>query len=276
MMRRDPFPGPAVYRVDDLEAVGPAGPLRLRVYRPNALHDLPAVVYYHGGGFSLGDLDTHDRICRLLASRAQALVVSVDYRLAPEHPFPAAVDDAYAALRWVHGHANGLDADPGRLTVAGDSAGGNLAAVAAIRARDEGGVPLVFQLLIYPVTDLSSFATRSHEDLKEGFLLSRTFAEAMRRAYVPLPEDRRRPYASPLLAPDLQGLPPALIITAQFDPLRDEGEAYGRRLAAAGVKVATIRYNGVTHGFFGVGVLRKGRQAVDDAASALKEAFVTR
>ncbi len=270
---RDPTRPLVLARVGDLEIPGPAGPLRLRSYHPAVQPRLPVVVFYHGGGFALGDLETHDRICRRLADASRAIVLSVDYRLAPEHPFPAAVDDAYAALTWVYDHAAELDGDPERIAVAGDSAGGNLAAVTALRARDEGGPALVFQVLIYPVTNLADFDTASHDAFSEGYVLSRPFMELNRRRYLPLEDDRRHPYASPLFAEDVSHLPPALIITAQFDPLRDEGEAYGHRLQAAGVPVTISRYDGVVHGFFGVSIFRKGRRAVEDAGRALALAF---
>jgi acetyl esterase len=270
---RDPTNPVELPRVEDLAIPGPAGKIELRSYVPTADRSLPVVVYYHGGGFALGDLDTHDRICRRLARASGAIVVAVDYRLAPEHPFPAAVDDAFTALGWVHDHAAELGGDPSRLAVAGDSAGGNLAAVMTLRARDEGSPPLVFQLLVYPATNLADFDTASHEAFREGYLLSRSFMVLNRGRYLPSEEQRRDPYASPLFDDDLSGLPPALIITAQFDPLRDEGEAYGHRLQAAGVTVTISRYEGVVHGFFGVSAFRKGRRAVDDAGRVLARAF---
>lgn len=273
MYERDPTAPVELPSVKDLEISGPAGTIPLRVYAPTVGGTLPVVVYYHGGGFTLGDLDTHDRICRRLARASGAIVISVDYRLAPEHPFPAAVEDAFTALSWVHDHAAELGGDPERLAVAGDSAGGNLAAVTALRARDEGTPPLVFQLLVYPPTNLAEFDTASHETFREGFGLSRRFMELNRSRYVPDEEERRDPLVSPLLARDLSGLPPTLIITAQFDPNRDEGEAYGHRLQAAGVPVTISRYEGVIHGFFGVSVVRKGRRAVEDAGRALALAF---
>ena len=273
MVARDPAKPIELQNVDDLSMPGPGGAIRLRRYALTAGRALPVVVFYHGGGFALGDLETHDRICRRLARASGAIVLSVDYRLAPEHPFPAAPDDAFAALTWAHDNAEDLGGDPGRLAVAGDSAGANLAAVTALRARDEGFPPLVFQLLVYPVTNLADLDTASHEAFREGYLLSRPFIELNRRRYVPLEEQRHNPYASPLFADEVSDLPPALIITAQFDPLRDEGEAYGHRLQAAGVPVTISRYDGVVHGFFGVSVIRKGRRAVEDAGLALARAF---
>jgi acetyl esterase len=273
MYERDPTVPVELPRVDDLVIPGPAGEIRLRRYVPEVDRTLPVVVYLHGGGFTLGDLDTHDRICRRLARASGALVLSVDYRLAPEHPFPAAVDDSFAALTWVYDHAAELGGDPERIAVAGDSAGGNLAAVTALRARDQGGPPLVFQVLVYPVTNQAEFDTASHDAFSEGYVLSRPFMELNRRRYLPEERDRRHPYASPLFAEDVSHLPPALVITAQFDPLRDEGEAYGRRLQAAGVPVTISRYEGVVHGFFGVSVFRKGRRAVEDAGRALARVF---
>lgn len=258
-----------VARVEDLEIPGPAGAIPARAYVPlSDAQALPVVVYYHGGGFVLGGLDSHDGTCRSLANTSGALVVSVDYRLAPEHPFPAAVDDAWASLEWLAGHAAELGGDPDRLAVAGDSAGGNLAAVVALLARDAGAPSLRGQLLVYPVTD----ATMSHPSIEEnasGYFLTRADMEWFFGHYAPeRPDDWR---LSPLAAPDLSGLAPALVLTAEYDPLRDEGEAYARRLADAGVPVELIRKDGLIHGFFGmVADVDEARDAMERAGAALR------
>lgn len=275
VMRRwwgNPQPLP---RVEDRRIPGPDGEVPIRIYWPSRADRQPILVFYHGGGFRLGDLDTYDPICRDLAARSGAIVVSVGYRLAPEHVYPSALVDSYAALEWVHAHAADLGGDPTRLAVGGDSAGGNLAAAVALKARDLAGPPLVFQLLIYPVLNFAEMETESHELFAEGYLIGGAAHEFTRDTYLPNPADRRRPYASPLLADDLAGLPPALVITAQFDPLRDEGEMYARALAAAGVSARATRYEGVTHAFLyaPVRMSRKTDSALDEAAAALRAAF---
>jgi len=209
-------------------------------------------------------------VCRAIARRAGAVVTSVDYRLAPEHPFPAAVADCYAATQWVAANAETLEIVPGRLAVAGDSAGGNLAAVISRKCRDAGGPALALQALVYPVTNLDSFDTASYAEFAEGYYLTRSEMEWFRRCYLARPEDGRSPDASPLLAADLRGLPPALVITAECDPLRDEGEAYARRLSQAGVPVTCSRYNGMIHPFFSLGaVISQGTRAIEQVAAAV-------
>ena len=245
-----------------------------RVYRPAGTGPFPVVMMFHGGGWVIGDLDTADCQSREICRGAGALVISVDYRLAPEHRFPAATEDCYSATRWAVDHAGDYDGDPGSLAVAGDSAGGNLAAVVAQMARDRRGPTIAFQLLIYPVTDGVNFDTPSYRDNADGYLLT---AEAMHwfwDHYAPSPDDRRNPYASPLLASDLSGLPPALVMTAQYDPLRDEGEAYANALAKAGVDAKSIRYDGFIHGFFAhTRTIHDTRAAMADACSALRAAL---
>jgi len=258
-------PGPDLDEARNESADG----VPVRVYRPTADRPLPAIVYFHGGGFVIGDLATHDATCRDLALRTGMVVVSVDYRLAPEHVFPAAADDASTATRWVHDHAGELGVDPARIAVAGDSAGGNLAAVATLDARERGGPPLAFQLLIYPCLD-ATMTQPSIDENAEGYLLQRDsmqwfYGHYAREADV---KDQR---LSPLHAADLAGLPPALVITAEFDPLRDEGEAYGERLRDGGVPVTVSRYDGMIHGFFGMtAVLDAARAAMDEAVAALR------
>jgi len=269
-----PFPAEPVADVAEREIPGPAGPVPVRIYTPEGEEPRPAVVFFHGGGWVIGNLDTHDGTARKLANAAGAVVVSVDYRLAPEHPYPAAAEDCYAATRWVaeHGAAE-LGVAPGRLAVAGDSAGGNLAAVVSLMARDRGGPALAFQLLVYPVTD-PDFERASYRENAEGYLLTRDVMEWFWDQYVPEAERRHDPYAAPLRAPDLSGLPPALVVTAEYDPLRDEGEAYARRLEEAGVRVRCRRYPGMIHGFLSFAdVVDQGKEAVAEAGTALRAAF---
>ncbi|MFI6319053.1 alpha/beta hydrolase [Nonomuraea sp. NPDC050556] len=262
-----PFPeAEPVGRIEDRTA----GDIPIRVYWPVEQGPLPVVVYFHGGGFTLCDLDTHDGVCRDLCRGAEAIVISVDYRLAPEHPYPAGPDDAYAATIWAHEHAAELGGDPSRLAVAGDSAGGNLAAVTALRARDLGGPPIGFQLLIYPATD-AAMDTPSHKENAEGYFLTAAHMRWYWDQYQPSPERRAEPYSSPLHA-DLRGLPPALVLTAEYDPLRDEGEAYAVRLAEAGVPVRSVRYDGMFHGFWGMGAfLPAAQEAMDRATEGLRD-----
>jgi acetyl esterase len=245
----------------------------IRSYRPAAQETLPALVYFHGGGWTIGDLDTHDVLCRSLAVGARCAVFSVDYRLAPESPFPAAVDDCFSAVRYVAKHAEQLKIHKSMIAVGGDSAGGNLAAVVALQARDAGGPPLVFQLLVYPATD-QRCATPSHQKNARGYLLEREGIEFFRRCYLPDPAAFTDWRASPLLAKSHVDLPPALVVTAGYDPLLDEGRAYAERLKAAGVKVEYREYSDMVHGFllFG-GVLDTANAALAECCRALREIF---
>lgn len=252
---------------------GPAGEIPVRVYTPAGSGPFPALVFFHGGGWVICDLDTHDGLCRSLCNGAGCVVVSVDYRLAPEHKFPAAPQDCYAATQWVAGHAAEINAIPGKLAIGGDSAGGNLTAVVAQMARDQGGPRLDFQLLIYPATDFA-FDGPSIRENAEGYFLTRDDMIWFTNHYLNSDEDKKNPLASPLLAVDLRGLPPALVITGEYDPLRDEGEAYGRRLKEAGVPVTLSRYDGVIHGFLSIEPLTdKGKRAKEECAQALRAAF---
>ncbi len=264
----------AVAVVYDRTIPGPDGDVPVRVYRPVEGGDpLPVVVYFHGGGWVICDLDTHDGTCRALANGVNAVVVSVDYRLAPEHKFPAAAEDAYEVTSWVAAHADELGVEPSRLAVAGDSAGGNLAAVVALMARDRGGPAITFQLLVYPVTN-HSFDTDSYRENADGYFLHRASMEWYWRQYLADERDGANPFASPLRVEDARGLPPGMVITAEFDPLRDEGEAYGRKLAEAGVPFDVRRYDGVFHGFFSmVAFLDGAKQATADAHAALRDAL---
>ena len=269
--------GEAVARVENRTVPGPRGEIPVRVYTPAGSAPFPVLVYFHGGGWVIGSLETHDGICRHLANAAGAVVVSVDYRLAPEHPFPASGEDAYAATRWVAANAAALGGDPRRIAVGGDSAGGNLAAVVSLMARDRGVPPLVFQLLVYPVTDAPSANTASYRENAEGYFLTAKTMHWFWNHYCGKSPDLSDPYLCPLRARDLKHLPPALVVTAEFDPLRDEGEAYAARLREAGSQAHVKRYAGMIHGFFGMGpLLTKAREATKDAAEALRAAFSAR
>ena len=249
------------------------GAVAVRAYRPVLKQTLPALVFFHGGGWTIGDLDTHDVVCRQLAAGARCAVFSVDYRLAPEHPFPAAVDDCYLATRFVHRNAGMLGVDPNRIAVGGDSAGGNLAAVVALMARDRSEIPLACQLLIYPATD-QRCEFPSHERNGEGYLLTKDGIRFFRSGYLPNVKDRTDWRASPLLAPSHANLPPALVITAGYDPLVDEGRAYAERLRAAGVEVDYREYADMVHGFvlFG-GVVDAANTAIAQCCDRLRAAF---
>jgi acetyl esterase len=267
-------PSPEVVAsVVDTTMPGPGDELPLRIYTPE--HDAPLgiAVFFHGSGFVICDLDTHDHECRVLANRAGVIVVSVDYRLAPEHKFPAAVDDGLAALRWVAEHAKDLGGDPARIALVGDSAGGDIAAVVAQLARDAGGPPVIFQLLVYPVTDLRT-ESQSFIDNASGYGLS---AEAMRwyvEQYVRTTADILDPRGSPLLAPSLAGLPPAFVAVCEYDPLRDEGKQYAHRMRDAGVDVTLRRYDGAVHGIFQMSRFTKiGARILDDCVDALRAAL---
>jgi len=267
---------PQIGMVRDLTADGPLGPIPLRVYRPAgvpASTPLAVLVFFHGGGWVIGDLETHDVLCRQLTAGSGVSVVSVDYRLAPEHKFPAAVDDAWAATRWVVAHAGELAVDASRLAVGGDSAGGNLAAVVALLARDKGAPAIAVQVLIYPVTDLVG-ETRSYRDFAEGYLLTREGMRWFIAHYLTAETEAADWRASPLRAQSLAGLPPALIVTAGFDPLRDEGEAYAERLRDAGVRVDSVCYGGMIHGFVPMGrLLDTAGRAISLIAGSLSQAL---
>ncbi|PYR36193.1 MAG: lipase [Acidobacteria bacterium] len=262
----------AVGAVSNLLVPGPGGEIPIRVYLPRNSGPVPVLVYFHGGGWVAGNVDAYDATCRALTNAAACAVVSVEYRLAPEHKFPAAPDDCYAAVKWVAANAAQFGGDASRLAVGGDSAGGNLTTVVAHMARDRGGPPLQFQLLIYPVTD-HNFGTGSYQQNADGYLLTRDAMKWFWNHYLREEADASSPLASPLRSTKLAGLPPAFVITAEFDPLRDEGEAYGERLVEAGVPTVVKRYDGMIHGFFSLGVFDQGRQAIADAAASLRKAF---
>ncbi len=260
-------------RSEDRVIPGPGGPLPIRIYSFAAPQLLPVLVYFHGGGWVTGDLDTTDLRCRQLSDWAECIVVSVDYRLAPEHPFPAGVDDAYAATAWVGENASSFGGDAARVAVGGDSAGGNLAAAVALLARDKGAPRLAFQYLAYPVIDCD-LNTASYLENAEGYMLSRSGMAWYWDQYVPEVSQRGHPLASPIRAASHAGLPPALIVTAEFDPLRDEGEAYAAKLKTAGVPVELRRYDGLIHGFFNMtGAIDQAKVALMDSARSLRAAF---
>lgn len=256
--------------VENRRIAGPDEDIELRIYTPDGPGPAGALVYFHGGGWVLGDLDSHDETSRRLCREAGIVVVAVNYRRAPETTYPGAAEDCYAATVWTAEHAAELGIDPARLAVGGDSAGGNLAAVVALMARDRGGPPLAFQLLIYPMTS-ADFDRASHRDNGEGYLLSSRGVRWFWDQYVPDEKQRDEPYAAPLRAQSFAGLPPALVQTAEFDPLRDEGEAYARALEQAGVTVTATRYDGLIHGYFGMqDAVPAARPALAEAADALR------
>jgi acetyl esterase len=266
---RPPLP---MARAESLQIPGPAGAIGARLYLPVGAptQNSPLLVYYHGGGWVIGDLDTHDGPCRFLASHSGARVLSIDYRLAPEHPFPAAAEDAWAAYAWARTNAAELGSDPSRIAVGGDSAGGNLAAVVSLLAREQSAPPPAMQLLIYPVTTVAQ-ELPSRAMFDEGFLLTRRDMDFFEDNYLPADADRTDPRVSPLEVDDLGGLPPAYVATAGFDPLRDEGEAYAQRLREAGVRVALRRHPGLVHSYANLtAISRTSRQAMLEAAGALR------
>ncbi len=263
----------AVHAVEELVVPGPAGDVPLRVYRPSSAPALPVLVWIHGGGWVLGSLDTHDNLCRLLCEDVQAIVVSVDYRLAPETKFPGAVEDCTAAWSWVTKRAGEIGGDPARIAIGGDSAGGNLAAVVALLARDEGLAAPCMQLLVYPVTD-HEFESASMIDNATGYFLEAHAIRWFFDHYARTPADFADWRMSPMRAPEVSELPPALVVTAEFDPLRDQGEAYADRLRDAGVPTETVRADGLFHGFFGMfEFLPGGRPAWEAARRALRSSF---
>jgi acetyl esterase len=267
---------PQVAAVRDMEARGPDGPIPVRSYRPmgSAPSDvLPVLVYFHGGGWVIGDLDTHDVLCRQLCNQAGCAVVAVDYRLGPEHSFPAAVDDALAAARWVRANAPALHVDANRMAVGGDSAGGNLAAVVALAAREAGDLPLAFQLLVYPATDQRRGAP-SHTSNGQGYLLTKEAMDYYHDHYIPDKSHDIDWRASPLLHANHAGLPPALVVTAGYDPLRDEGLQYANALSAAGTRATLVNFERQIHGFITMGrVLDEANVAVQLCAAQLRHAL---
>ncbi|MGI5290234.1 alpha/beta hydrolase [Nonomuraea polychroma] len=266
-------PPPPLHLVEQRTIPGPAGEIPIRVYRPSPETDLPVLLYFHGGGWTIGTLDGVETLCRTLSEKAHCVVVSVDYRLAPEHKFPAAVEDCYAALEWVAAHAGEIGADAGRIAVGGDSAGGNLSASISILARDRNGPQIALQLLVYPATEYAVERASWREHATASLLTAEDVLWFWGH-YLRDEADRSDPRATPSNAPSLAGLPPAFVLTAEYDPIRDDGEQYAQRLREAGVPVIAKRYPRVFHGFFTmVGLLGKTKEALEDAAARLNDAF---
>ncbi len=263
------IPETPVAKVEDGSFSVADAEIPFRVYTPFGGGERPATVYFHGGGFVIGSIVSHDRFCRLLTARAGATVISVDYRLAPEHPFPTAVDDAAAAFEWVHANAASLGVDPARIAVAGDSAGGNLAAVVAQEMRRRGGPMPAFQLLIYPGTDMNR-TFDSHRTLGGDYFLTTSMIDWFLANYLTAVEQQRDPRASPIVTAELAGLPPAHVATAGFDPLRDEGDAYADALRAAGAPTTSRCYDSLIHGFISMGgIIDAAAHAANDLGDAL-------
>ncbi len=263
-----------VSKIEDRTLPGPAGEIPVRIYTPESTEPLPILVFFHGGGWTIGSLNSYDGVCRSLANQTHCIVVSVDYRLAPEHKFPAAVEDAYAATAWVAEHAASIHGDSQRVAIGGDSAGGNLAAVVSHMARDKGSPKIVYQLLIYPATDYFIPGTPSIHENADGYYLTKDTMVWFWNHYANSEEDAQNPLMAPLRATDFKGLPPALVITAEYDPLRDEGELYAAKLQEAGVSVTATRYNGMIHGFFTMaGIMDQSKVAIAETVAALKTAF---
>ncbi len=273
---------PDVASVDDGAFAGPGGEIRFRRYRPigsmtggSAAGPLPTLIYYHGGGFVIGNIETHDSTCRRLANKSRCQVISIDYRLAPEHPFPAPIDDGIASFRYIRDNAASFEADPRRIAVGGDSAGGAIAAVVCQSCRAAGEKMPAFQMLIYPATD-SSQQSASRQEFAAGYFLDKELIDWFWDAYAPPDTDLEDLRLSPLLEKDFAGLPPAFVLTAGFDPLRDEGRAYANRLIEAGVKTTYVNYPGTIHGFFSLTrFLQQGLKANDEAAAVLAAHFGT-
>lgn len=264
-------PPESVHVVENRTVATAACDIPIRIYKPRDAQ-LPVIVYFHGGGWVVGSIDSHDNYCRSLANAADMIVVSVDYRLAPEHPFPAAAEDSYAATCWVSENAETIGGQVGKLSVAGDSAGGNLAAAVALMARDRTGPEIAFQSLIYPIADCD-VDTASYRDCATDYFLTRDAMIWFWDQYVPNESDRTNPYVSPMRAESLEGLPPALVLTAEYDPLRDEGEAYAERLRQSGVEATVTRYDGMIHGFTRrTSLYAQAQTALDEVAAHIRRA----
>jgi acetyl esterase len=263
-----------VAKIEDRKIPGPAGQIPVRIYTPSVTAPMGALVFFHGGGWVVGDIASHDVLCRSLANGASCVVVSVDYRLAPEHKFPAAPEDSYAATKWVSDNAASLGVDANRIAVGGDSAGGNLAAVVSQMARDRSGPKIAFQLLMYPATDWLHESASQREFTEDGYILSRADMVWFYGHYMNSDADRANPYFSPACAKSLAGLPPAYLLTCSVDPLRDEGETYADALRKAGVAVKSKRYEGVCHGFLMMpGVIDAAKGGIADCCAELVKAI---
>lgn len=269
-------PGQSVVlaQISDRLIPGNGPDIKLRLYRPNADGLLPVLVFFHGGGFVLGDLDSHDNLCRVLSNRMGAMVVAVDYRRAPEAKFPAAFDDAWTAVNWVAEHADELEIDPSRLMVGGDSAGGNLAANVCLKARDNSGPAIAHQLLFYPVCD-NDLSRNSYREMGSGYLVETDMMRWFWDQYLTTPQDAEKPYCCPLKAADLSKLPAATVVVGGYDPLKDEVLAYVERLRLAGNSVSSLIYPGAIHGFMSfIGMLKLSDQALNETVDALQPVLV--
>lgn len=272
-LRKLAGPAESVAKVEEYKIPVKNGEIKARIYTPEGQGAFHIFIYLHGGGWVMGDLEIADSPCRSIANRAECIVVSVDYRLAPEYKFPTPLEDCYAAAKWVANHAEEWNGDPAKIAIGGDSAGGNLAAAVTLMARDLGGPTFMSQVLIYPVTALT-FSTPSYRKNGKGYFLTYESMAWFTKHYLAEEEDRLNAYAAPLLAEDFNDLPPALIITAEYDPLRDEGFAYADRLDNAEVPVVFTCYEGMIHGFFWMaGIMDKGKQAIGQVANYLKSSF---
>jgi len=263
----------SVRKVDDLRISGPLNEIPIRLYYPEGTSPYPVIVYFHGGGWVIGNLETHNAICHALAKTSGCLVAAVDYRLAPEHRYPAAIEDAYAATSWICKNADRIQADPLRMAVMGESAGGALATVVSMMARDQDDRRIALQVLVYPVTD-NNFNTSSYLNYGEGYSLTRDLMIWFWNHYLGNKENAGQPYASPLRAENLSNLPDALILTAEYDPLCDEGESYAKKLQESGVNVTLTRYDGMIHGFFRMtSKLDKAKGALTQVTDEIKRIF---
>lgn len=246
----------------------------VRIYTPEDEEMLPIIIYSHGGSWIAGNLDTHDNVCRKLSQNTKAIVISVDYRLAPENPFPAGLNDVYNVLQWTHNNAKSINGDENHIAVAGDSAGGNLSAAVCLMVKDNNGPHITCQVLIYPSTNINELNTQSWSDFSNDFNISKEEMDKYISLYVPQKEDRKNPYVSPLLADEFNQLPDTLVITAEIDPLRDEGESYGNKLQKAGIQTEVIKFNGVTHGFITMDkITDKADEALNQISSYIKNEF---
>jgi acetyl esterase len=264
----DHYPPEPVGKIEDVDMPSPSGNIPLRVYSPEGKGPFPPVVFFHGGGWCIGSVAGYDGFCSVLTNRVPAVVFSVGYRLAPEHPFPAAIEDCYVALGYIAKNAANFNADPGRLAVIGDSAGGTIAAVMSIKSKKEGGPKIALQVLIYPATDLSHTDSASYKLFGEGYDLDKRMIEIFRSHYLPDKKEWVNPYVSPMLAKDLRGLPKALIITAEYDPMRDDGIEFAARLKKSGVPVRHSMYKGVIHGFLSFTTFHAAQRAFDEISRA--------
>jgi len=265
-----------VGKVENRILPGPDGDIPVRIYYPKDVQtSYPGLVYYHGGGWVLGNLDSHDGICRALTNHANCVTISVDYRLAPENKFPAAVEDAYASVQYVYDHADEFQVDQSRIAIGGDSAGGNLAAVVAHLAKEKNTPAICYQVLLYPSTGAGiTPPTASRQENAEGYMLTSGMMDWFFKCYIEKEEDKNNPLVTPMFFEDFKDLPPAIVITAEFDPLRDEGEAYAKKLADAGVEVECIRYDGTIHGFASMAaVIDLGKDALEKAGKGLQKVF---